>query len=158
MKVIGSKYPINIELLKTEKNISTVALRKNVVEKYEYDKLTGKPQAQYEYEQVNIIIKNKPNLIQYIESNFDNWFQNGLKLEQLEKEIKEKELEMKTLINNYGQIDVNSNIKEDIITSYDALTSLYANNAILTKNNDILKEENLLLMEAIAELYTMLMA
>jgi hypothetical protein len=65
-----------IWIRKIENNYAHVVLRKNFVEKTLTDD-EGNITTYWEYEETNAIIKNRPNIHQYIEENFDNvWLSN----------------------------------------------------------------------------------
>lgn len=149
MELKGSKYPQSIEILKTEKGISTVALRRNVEQVDEIDDLTKTDLVHYKYEEVKVKLKQRPNLVKYIQANFDNWFEKGLKLEALRKEIKEKELEMKKLIEKYKQTEVNDELT--FITNHSLL-------AISQSYEDVVQvqEEASFILLALTEVYELL--
>ena len=61
---------------KIENNHAYVTLRKNFVEKTETDEQDN-TQTFWEYEETEVVIKNRRNLIDYVRDNFDTvWLSN----------------------------------------------------------------------------------
>lgn len=145
------------EITETKNKVSTITLRRNFEPRTIVDSLTSEESTEYEYEEVKVYVNHRPNLLPFIQVDFDKWFNKGLKLEQLNQQIQDKKREMDKLIKEFEQVKVNSELKEEIMTSYGAVADLYMDNLILTMEKDELKKENVLLMEAVADLYVMIM-
>ena len=150
MKVSSSFSPKSVEVIREEKRNIIIALRKNIVEIPEVDFFTGRELVRFEYDEVKLNVKNRQNIVQSIEANFENWFSKGLKLEQLGNEIKQKQAEMKQLTDEFKQIEVNNDLVNASNVSFDAVAELYMENINL-------KNENLSTMEAVATLYETIM-
>ena len=150
MKVSSSFSPKRVEIIREEKRNLIVALRKNIIEIPEVDFFTGKELIRFEYDEVKLNVKNRQNIIQSIESNFENWFSKGLKLEQLGNEIKQKQAEMKQLTDEFKQIEVNNELHQESNFNMVAMTELYT---------ELIKAQNELnlTMVALTDLYAMIM-
>lgn len=86
MIVQGSVYPESIEVKETAGSLTKVLLNRGVIEKQiELENNTGSDVV-FEYEQVQVNLVERPNLKEYIESNFNLFFDLGLR-----NEIKPKE-------------------------------------------------------------------
>lgn len=159
MIINSSVKPISVEIIKTDnaKNKVIVALRGDIKEEINIDLLTKKEQKSYNYEEVKVVSKNRLNLVKSIEDNFNNWFEKGKKIEKLENEIEAKQKEINKLIGEYKQVDINQEVKEGIVVSYDAVSDLYLDNMALSDETKQLKSDTLNALDAIAELYMMMM-
>ena len=72
---------------KIDNNEPHVRLRKNFTEKVETDE-EGNETKVWEYDETDVIIKNRPNLHKYIADNFDSvWYSNP---EELAKKLLEQ--------------------------------------------------------------------
>lgn len=130
----SGKYPKKVEIKKVKGNIVTLVLRNKINQKNETDSLTGDVILIYEYDEVKIETKQRPNLLFYIENNFDAWFERGKQLETLRKTIAIKEKEMNELIGEHKQIDINNELLVKDAALFDGLTEtfeevLYIDNA-----------------------------
>ena len=82
----GSKQDA-IWVRKIDNNEAHVKLRKNFTEKVDTDE-EGNETKVWEYDETDVIIKNRPNLHKYIADNFDNvWYSNP---EELAKKLLEQ--------------------------------------------------------------------
>lgn len=79
MKVQSSIYPENIWVRKIELGDAYIKLRNNIVEKEVENE--GVIDTIYEFDEVEVKIANRPNLIQYIENNFSSLFEKGIQEE-----------------------------------------------------------------------------
>ena len=93
MIVQGSASPQNIWIRYVdENNNAVIRLTKNVVIKDITDETTQDTRQEYEYEEIEISVPNRDNLEQYIETNFNLFFERDL---EETKENKIKELDKK---------------------------------------------------------------
>ena len=91
MLVQGSASPQNIWTRYIDENNNVVIrLTKNVVIKNVTDEITKDTRQEYEYDEIEISVPNRDNLEQYIETNFDLFFEKDL---ELTKQNKIKELD-----------------------------------------------------------------
>lgn len=79
MKVQSSIYPEKILVRKIELGDAYIKLRNNIVEKEVENE--GVVDTIYEFDEVEVKIANRPNLIQYIENNFSSLFEKGIQEE-----------------------------------------------------------------------------
>lgn len=145
-----------IELILSNGSQSTYKLRRNFIPSETVDQLTGTPQTEFQFEEVEITVNSKTNNINSIKSNFNSWFSKGLRLESLQKEIESKQKEMDKLINQYEQLSLNTQLKSNNLTAFQSIGSLYMENFNLKNENTKLKQQNLTTMMAIAEIYQMI--
>ena len=75
--------------------------------------------------------RNRENIVQTIEGNFDNWFVKGVRIEELENDIKSKKEETDKLIDGFEQVNVNKDVKDGIDVSFEAMSDLYVSNVQL---------------------------
>lgn len=158
MRVSSSVKPQKVEILGEKKNKVTVALRDNIKKDIEIDLLTEKEMVKYIYDEVKIIARKRNNLIESIKDNFTNWFAKGEKLEQLQQDLIDTKKKIDKLINDGEQIKVNEEYKSCIDISYEAMADLYINDLMLIEDTGKLQEDNLNVMNAVAELYIMVMS
>lgn len=158
MIVKSTKELPNVDLISidTKKNIAKIALRTNFEEKISVDSLTGEEIKEYQFEEVFVYPKYRQGILAVIVSNFDMWLEKGRKEEILELEKKEKENKTKKLIKDYKQLDINSKTEADIMTSFMGVANLYMENLALASENDKLKADGLVIMEAVAQLYMLI--
>ena len=152
----SAKILPSIELISNTNSQSTYKLRRNFIPIETIDQLTNRRQIEFQFEEVEITMNTKTNNQASIEQNFDSWFAKGVKRENLEKEIAAKQKEMDKLINDYEQLNLNTQLKSSNLTAFQSIGSLYTENLKLKTENTKLKTQNLNSMMAIAELYTLL--
>lgn len=97
MLVQGSVSPQNIcTRYIDENNNAVIRLTKNVVIKNVIDEITKDTRQEYEYDEIEINIPNRDNLQEYIETNFELFFEKDLeeckknKIKELDKLCQEK--------------------------------------------------------------------
>lgn len=152
----ASKILASIELISVENTQAVYKLRRNFTPIETIDQLTNFRQIEFQFEEVEITVNAKTNNIESIKSNFDAWFAKGVKLENLRIQIEAKQKEMDKLINDYEQLNLNTQLKTNNLTAFQSIGSLYSENMKLKAENTKLKTQNLNSMMAIAELYTLL--
>ena len=131
MKVSSSIEPKKVEISKILGNKVELLLRDNIILSTETDYLTSKELTKYTYDEVKVIARNRENIVQTIEGNFDNWFVKGVKIEELENDIKSKKEETDKLIDGFEQVNVNKDVKDGIDVSFEAMSDLYVSNVQL---------------------------
>ena len=152
----ASKILESVELISVENTQAVYKLRRNFTPIETIDQLTNFKQIEFQFEEVEITVNSKTNNIESIKSNFDAWFVKGIKLENLRIQIAAKQKEMDKLINDYDQLNLNTQLKSNNLTAFQSIGSLYTENMKLKTENTKLKTQNLNSMMAIAELYTLL--
>ena len=131
MKVSSSIEPKKVEISKILGNKVELLLRDNIILSTETDYLTSKELTKYTYDEVKVIARNRENIVNMIEGNFDNWFVKGVRIEELENDIKSKKEEIDKLIDGFEQVNVNKDVKDGIDVSFEAMSDLYVNNVQL---------------------------
>ena len=131
MKVSSSIEPKKVEISKILGNKVELLLRDNIILSTETDYLTSKELTKYTYDEVKVIARNRENIVKTIEGNFDNWFVKGVRIEELENDIKSKKEEIDKLIDGFEQVNVNKDVKDGIDVSFEAMSDLYVNNVQL---------------------------
>ena len=102
MLVQGSVLPKKIEIRKTLNNTKTfdntvtLKLRNNIIEKIKKEE--NSTINYWEYEEVEITISNRENLIDSVNKDFLKWFDFGLKQEMKREEEKRTTFEINKLI------------------------------------------------------------
>ena len=102
MLVQGSTLPKKIEIRKTLNNTKTfdntvtLKLRNNIIEKIKKEE--NSTINYWEYEEVEITISNRENLIDSVNKDFLKWFDFGLKQEMKREEEKRTTFEINKLI------------------------------------------------------------
>jgi len=125
MIVQGSASPKKIWIRYIdENNNDVIRLTRNVIEKDITDEITNNIRKFYEYEEIEISIANRNNLEEYVLNNFDAIFEKGLSDLTLQKQIEEKDKQIKELIDNYKLLEVNQQT-QDILTTIKQLTDMY---------------------------------
>ena len=152
----ASKILESIELVSVENTQAVYKLRRNFTPIETIDQLTNSKQIEFQFEEVEITVNAKTNNIESIKSNFDAWFAKGIKLENLRIQIEAKQKEMDKLINDYDQLNLNTQFKTNNLTAFQSIGNLYSENMKLKAENTKLKTQNLNSMMAIAKLYTLL--
>ena len=131
MKVSSSIEPKKVEISKILGNKVELLLRDNIILSTETDYLTSKELTKYTYDEVKVIARNRESIVNMIEGNFDNWFVKGVRIEELENDIKSKKEEIDKLIDGFEQVNVNKDVKDGIDVSFEAMSDLYVNNVQL---------------------------
>lgn len=149
MRVKSANIPKTVEVIEREGKHSIVALRENVLSVTEEDTITGEDINLFEYDEVKVKVRNRRNLLTYMKDNFNMWFERGLHLENLEGEIKAKRKEMDKLINEYKQVDVNSNLEKSNVALFTGVTETYEELLMATMAVEST-------MEGVCEIYEML--
>lgn len=157
MQVVSSVCPDKISLKLEDNNKIKIILCDNIEKEVSIDILTNTQSIDYRYDQVYVITKNRRNLLQDVRDNFQVWFNKGLLLEKLEKIKQDKKNRMRELQEEFKQLEVNDNFDERIDYSYEATSKLYMDNMNLLTKNKELEEQNLKLMEAIAQIYDIIL-
>lgn len=114
-----------IEVVETKNKVSTVVLRKDFQEKIYTDSLTEEEIVEYEYHEVKVYVNNRQNLIPFVERNFDEWFNKGLKLEQLDESIQKKKKEVDRLIKEFEQIKINQDLRNSTNILFEGLAETF---------------------------------
>lgn len=92
MQVEGSVYPESIQIKNYDNGMAKVLLRRNIIEENITNE-DGSTDTIYQYEEVEVELANRNNLVQYIKDNFDVVFQAGLDNEnQAEEETLEEQV------------------------------------------------------------------
>ena len=96
MLVQGSTLPKKIEIRETFDNTVTLKLRNNIIKKTRKEEHSTI--SYWEYEEVEITISNRENLIDSVNKDFLKWFDFGVKQEIEREEEKRKTSEINKLI------------------------------------------------------------
>ena len=96
MLVQGSTLPKKIEIKEALDNTVTLKLRNNIIKKSKKEEHSAINY--WEYEEVEITISNRENLIDSINKDFLKWFDFGLKQEIKREEEKRTTFEINKLI------------------------------------------------------------
>ena len=91
MKVQSTIFPSEFLVRKTELGNSHVLLRKNIEEKQIQEEEQEEITTVYEYDEVEVVIANRVNLADYITTNFEVLFEQGLLRENEPKTPSDKE-------------------------------------------------------------------
>lgn len=84
-----------------DKNVRHVTLRRNFTE--EINVVDGKEDISFTYEEVDVFVCERDNMIQYLQNNFGNLFELGL-TQMEEKNVVEKNLEITKNLLDKGEI------------------------------------------------------
>lgn len=137
MKVYSKSKPKKVDTQKIENDLR-VRLTKNV-ESVEIETESGETDFIFEYDEVVFTVKDRQNIKQSIENNFDKWFDFGVELQDKNENMKRKSAEVRKLVDEYQLPD--------------ELDSLF--NALAESYEDLL-EESLINQMAIAELFELI--
>lgn len=111
------KSSVSPEAFKVEiiqNNRATFRLRKNIQDLSITDPITQQIQPMYQYDEVVVEMKNRSNLEQYIESNFETLWSLGIKQGNERESKKQIQRELEKLINEGQQVGLNNEVKENI--------------------------------------------
>ena len=150
MKVSSSIRPKKVEISKILGNKVELLLRDNIILSTETDYLTSKELTKYTYDEVKVIARNRENIVKTIEGNFDNWFVKGVRIEELENDIKSKKEEIDKLIDGFEQVNVNKELDN---STTQALMGIAEGYDELQKT----KSENETILLSVVELYEIIM-
>ena len=150
MKISSSVRPNRVEIKKYIGNKVELLLRDNIEEATEVDLLTQTELTKFTYDEVKVVVKNRDNLIEFIEKSFDNWFTKGKKIEKLENEIKSKKEEIDRLIDGFEQVEVNESLEN---------SNLQALLGVATNYEDQLniQDELMVTLMAVTDLYEIIL-
>lgn len=90
MKVIGNTYPDSIWIRYTVDGMTTIRLRKDI-EILENSESMNPNSTMYTYNEVEISLVERENLLKYVEDNFIDLFDYGMKQEKVLPELSSEE-------------------------------------------------------------------
>ena len=150
MKISSSVRPNRVEIKKYIGNKVELLLRDNIEEATEVDLLTQTELTKFTYDEVKVVVKNRDNLIEFIEKSFDNWFTKGKKIEKLENEIKSKKEEIDRLIDGFEQVEVNESLENSNLQALLGVTTNYEDQLNI-------QDELMVTLMAVTDLYEIIL-